>query len=445
MCVFLSKIILTDSNLFFYLYAFLGNPQLLIITLVSITVTPPTRTVYSVGESFDSTGMVVTATYDDGEERTVKGTITSETSSLTKSAGINKEVTVSYTEGDNKKTATFTVDVASYQFTETVQDADSSYTGTMSGGTYKKFGDWPQTIKSAGVTVGSGTLVRGSLSYHVGSDGNYYVEAKEQARGVDKYSDGTQVGQRGTSKKWFKVEPIVWRVLTDDYKVPGENGELKSTNNALLLAENILTGYIYYVTDKPRTITGAGTKTDEPNTVYENNYKYSTIRAWLNGKYEDDDTQEENKAYKGIGFLQTAFTPEAQGLITPTTVDNSNESTFGRGDTVENNLYACGDTTDKIFLLSKQEVTMSEYGFDKYYAYGQGNNTRIRVTTDYAKATGPYKDSTDGYRWWLRSPFHRSSRCVWDILDDGSGANDFTNIFLSSGVVPALSISINGN
>ena len=29
----LSKIILTDSNLFFYLYAFLGNPQLLIITL----------------------------------------------------------------------------------------------------------------------------------------------------------------------------------------------------------------------------------------------------------------------------------------------------------------------------------------------------------------------------------------------------------------------------
>ena len=32
MC-FLSKIILTDSNLFFYLYAFLGNPQLLIITL----------------------------------------------------------------------------------------------------------------------------------------------------------------------------------------------------------------------------------------------------------------------------------------------------------------------------------------------------------------------------------------------------------------------------
>ena len=37
MC-FLSKIILTDSNLFFYLYAFLGNPQLLIITLFILAI-----------------------------------------------------------------------------------------------------------------------------------------------------------------------------------------------------------------------------------------------------------------------------------------------------------------------------------------------------------------------------------------------------------------------
>ena len=34
--MFFVEIILTDSNLFFYLYAFLGNPQLLIITLVSL-------------------------------------------------------------------------------------------------------------------------------------------------------------------------------------------------------------------------------------------------------------------------------------------------------------------------------------------------------------------------------------------------------------------------
>ena len=304
--------------------------------LTGISITPPTRTVYSEGESFDST-VVLTATYDDGKERPVEGTITSETSSLTKSAGINKEVSVSYTEGDNTVTATFTVDVASYQFTETVQDADSSYTGTMSGGTYKKFGDWPQTIMGAGVTVGSGTLVRGGFAYHVGSDGNYYVK-------------------HNTS--YYKVEPIVWRVLN------AKDGKYNESENPLLLAENILTGGIEWDDSK-------------------NNYQESNIRKWLNGN--SSDTVESD--YNGdAGFLQTAFTIEAQKLITPTPVDNSATSTLPNILTEEQkttdwnngeNEYACEDTTDKIFLLSEQEATMSDYGFAEYTASGQGN-TRIR-------------------------------------------------------------------
>ena len=69
----------------------------------------------------------------------------------------------------------------------------------------------------------------------------------------------------------------MWRVLTEDYTVPGENEKPQSSGKALLLAENILTGGIcYYVGWNTRTITGAGT-------IYPNNYKYSTIRAWLNG------------------------------------------------------------------------------------------------------------------------------------------------------------------
>ena len=41
-------------------------PEVTHAKLVSITVTPPTRTVYSVGESFYGSDMVVTATYEDG-------------------------------------------------------------------------------------------------------------------------------------------------------------------------------------------------------------------------------------------------------------------------------------------------------------------------------------------------------------------------------------------
>ena len=405
--------------------------------LISITVTPPTKTVYSVGESFDSTDMVVTATYDDGEERTVEGTITSETSSLTKSAGINKEVTVSYTEGDNAETATFTVDVASYQFTETVQDYEylAGKTGTASATSipvvenplYKKFGDWPQTIKAADVTVGSGTLVRGGLNYHVGNDGNYYVKAAEKAYGTGeeyKYSDGTQAGQGGTSEKWFKVEPIIWRVLN------AKDGKYNESENPLLLAENILTGGIKWADSK-------------------NNYMKSNIRKWLNG---NSDSGEQSDYNGDAGFLQTAFTSEAQGLITPTTVDNSARSTNPDSNGEEwnsgENQYASETKTkDKIFLLSVQEATKSDYGFAEYTASGQGN-TRIRVTTDYAKATGAYQSATAGYGgwWWLRSPYcFNNENFAREIDIDGIAYSSDSVSFAYVGVVPALSISINGN
>ncbi len=406
--------------------------------LVSITVTPLARTVYSVGQEFDRTGMVVTATYEDGKKREVTGW-TTDFGTVAGVKGLNKTVTVSYTEGDTTETDTFTVDVASYQFTETVGDYEypEGETGTMIDGTYMKFGDWPQTIKDKDVTVGKNTMTRGGMDFHVGSDGNYYVKEEENANGSDtayKYSNGEQAGQGGTSTKWFKVEPIVWRVLTDDYCVPGENGELQSTGNDLLLAENLLTGGIpYYVYTSSRTISDA--------TVYTNNYKYSTIRAWLNGRYESDDSQA-NK-YAGKGFLQTAFTQSARDLIELTTVDNSAESTTDATGTLDEATdFACANTTDKIFLLSEKEATTTSYGFAGFES-GAGN-TRIRVTTDYAKATGAYQSSTEGYGgwWWLRSPHCDDEYIARDIRNDGDA--DYHNyVFITNGgVVPALSISL---
>ena len=399
--------------------------------LISITVTPPTRTVYSEGESFDNT-VVLTATYDDGEERTVEGIITSETSSLTKSAGINKEVTVSYTEGNNAETATFTVDVASYQFTETVQDYESAgKTGTASATStpavekplYKKFGDWPQTIMGAGVTVGSGTLVRGGLSYHVGSDGNYYVKVTANPY-VEGYTYSDNSGVTEGSEVYFKVEPIIWRVLNS------KDGKYNESENPLLLAENILTGGIKWADSR-------------------NNYMESNIRKWLNGNSDSGEQSDYNGA---AGFLQTAFTSEAQKLITPTTVDNSARSTNPDSNGEEwnsgENQYASETKTkDKIFLLSMQEATMSDYGFGVYDASGQGN-TRIRVTTDYAKATGAYQSATAGYGdwWWLRSPYcFNDENLARDIDIDGIAYSSDSVSFAYVGVVPALSISINGN
>ena len=399
--------------------------------LTSITITPPTRTVYSVGDEFAPTGMVVTAIYDDGETRMVEGKISSDTSTLTGEIGINKPVTVSYAEGDMPTDATFTVDVASYQFTETVQayEYPDGQTGTASATSipkvdnpvYKKFGDWPQTIKGKDIEIGSNTLTRGSLDFYVGSDGNYYVKAAEDACNKNyKYSDGTKVGQGGTSEKWFKVEPIVWRVLTENYLVPSEDGTKIASGNALLLAENILTSGIPWDDDK-------------------NNYMESNIRKWLNG----NSSSGEQSDYSGdAGFLQTAFSTSARNMIAETTVDNSAASTTDAGQNLtQATKYACDDTKDKIFLLSEKEATTKEYGFGEYGASGQGN-TRIRVTTDYAKATGAIHNAGEGGWCWLRSPDNSKG---WVHRTNYDGATDYYSKFNSDiceGIVPALSISL---
>ena len=283
--------------------------------------------------------------------------------------------------------------------------------------TYVEFGDWPQNILKGDVTVYEDKSKKmGMFTYYLGSDGNHYVKAAENAYGSGteyQYTNGDQAGQGGTTTKWFKVEPIVWRVLTEDYN---------STGKALLLAEKVLTGGIKWADSS-------------------NNYMESNIRRWLNG---NSGTAAQSDYVNGTGFLQTAFTVNAQNLIAATTVDNSEGSTFGTGETQQATQYACADTTDKVFLLSQQEATTSGYGFAEYNQSGQGS-TRIRVTTDYAKATGAYQEAPSaGYGgwWWLRSPDFSYATHARAVNNNGYAGSSLYGYRTYGGVVPALSISL---
>ena len=378
--------------------------------LVSISVIPPTRTVYSVGQSFDPTGMKVTATYEGDKKQEVTGWTTN-FGTVVAEKGLGKEVTVSYTEGETIKTTTFTITVFPAEV-EVLTDYESpNHTG--SEWTYVAFGEWPQT---EAVDFNPTTTPK---SHGIFVD-NCYVE------GSDKYVE--KDGQ------YYKVEPIVWRVLTTSYKAPegGTVGEI------LLLAEKILTGGIPYydVWDTNRTVDEA--------TIYPNNYEHSAVRAWLNGlvypyKGPDDNVQTYKGDYLGKGFMQTAFTADAQSLIADTTVDNSAASTTDAGSNLPPATdYARANTKDKVFLLSEEEATTSEYGFAAYNAAGQGN-TRIRVTTDYAKATRAYQGDSSAGRWWLRSPDYDSEYHARDIGSDGGADNAPIVDLARGGVVPALS------
>jgi len=80
-----------------------------VLSSIAIT-TAPTKTKYKVGEVFDGTGMVVTATYEGGSTKTIassKYTISKTTALATSDASI----TVSYKEGEVTKTATQTINV----------------------------------------------------------------------------------------------------------------------------------------------------------------------------------------------------------------------------------------------------------------------------------------------------------------------------------------------
>ena len=80
-------------------------------TLSSISVTPPTKIAYTVGEAFDATGMVVTATYSDATTADVTASVTTDFATQVSSAG-NKTVTVSYTEDSVTATGSFAITVS---------------------------------------------------------------------------------------------------------------------------------------------------------------------------------------------------------------------------------------------------------------------------------------------------------------------------------------------
>ena len=293
-------------------------------------------------------------------------------------------------------TITVTADGISAACTLTVKAA-------ISVGDIISFGAWPQTIKSEDITITNETKVVGMFTYYKGSDDEWYAKSSENSQKYNcKYSDGTIVGQGGTGEKYFKVEPINWRVLTDNY-----------SGKKLLLAESILVNKRF--DDK------------------SNNYEDSEIRSWLNGY-----------------FLNTAFSDGEQSDISIIRIDNSSLSTNPDEDATlwENgeNQYACDNTEDKIFLLSVQEVTTASYGFDTdpYACKGDGiheGSSRIRITTDFAKASGAWQSTETGYGgwWWLRSPYYNEDNYVRHVYIDGVAAREGSAVYTEEGgVVPAL-------
>lgn len=305
-----------------------------------------------------------------------------------------------------------------YAFHDEIQYLPEDTKGSIEkGGKYVLFGDFPSSKKSDEVEVDEEKSVQmGEYTYFLGDDDFWYCKADEK------------------SAEYFKVEPIKWRILTENYN---------ETGNTLLFAENILQGGVHFFDSRDSyTLNG--------KSVYANNYKYSNIRAYLNGIQNQaiiDNTG--GGSYKRTdwtdkGFLQTAFSEEAQKLIQVTKVDNSKKSIqqYGKTSSYVNENYICDDTDDKIFLLSTNEVTNTNYNFKEGDWFGAGNG-RVRKPTDWAQMKGVSQSKTSVYggRWYFRSFSSSYSYHAAIAIDSGMVAN--LEVYKDDcGIVPAIVVSL---
>lgn len=292
---------------------------------------------------------------------------------------------------------------------------------------YIYFGVYPQTVlaKDSGVVVDeTDSVTVGANVYFRGSDGEYYARAEEKPYNFNRYSDGSCPSRNG--RRYFRVEPIKWKVLTVDYNGSGR---------ALLLAENsLMAGIPYFDYNASSLLRKVGSTKNIP----ANSYKYSQIRAWLNGQVFYSDRKE--SVYRDRGFLQTAFTKRGRSCIKTTCVDNSAQSTSDSGKNIpqaKHNLSP--NTRDKIFLLSEMEVTAEEFGFDGYDAHS-ADSPRLRFPSDWAMAHFQGQSPSEGSAayWWLRSPYYADSYSARFVFHDGNAGDTYLVKDPRVGVVPAL-------
>ena len=124
--------------------------------LLSIAVTtPPTKTSYRYGETFNSSGMVVKAAYTDGSTSAVSGYTTTPTAFATLGA---QNVTVKYTENGVTATATTPVTVARAVISVVPSQSGSlTYTGSALTPTWNNYSAAQLTIGGTTSATNAGT------------------------------------------------------------------------------------------------------------------------------------------------------------------------------------------------------------------------------------------------------------------------------------------------
>lgn len=133
-----------------------------------------------------------------------------------------------------------------------------------------------------------------------------------------------------------------------------------------------------------------------------------TLRSWLNGYGSSKNTCGTDYSGSGSSFISNAFSSDEQSAIIQTNLENADNPEYGT--------EGGENTSDKVFLLSYDDVVNNTYGFSADYIYY--DEARYAKNTVFAKdergADTYYGGSYDGNGWWyLRSPGYRSHSAMY--------------------------------
>ncbi|MCM1279995.1 MAG: DUF6273 domain-containing protein [Robinsoniella sp.] len=218
---------------------------------------------------------------------------------------------------------------------------------------YVYFGNYPQSEVTDSATIAAiddaiaaaGTTADAGMDVEV--NGTKYRRISENDTNYSGYFDDVE----NNGYRYFKWEPIKWKVLQNDGST------------------------LFVIADK------AIDCKDYNDEMVSATWETSTIREWLNGS-----------------FYHAAFSSSEQGAIVEQTVVNEDNPEFGT--------EGGNDTNDKVCLLSRREITNEAYGFCS--DDGIFSMSRRVKTSDYANARGVERDRSSAYEdncwWWLRSP-----------------------------------------
>ena len=220
-------------------------------------------------------------------------------------------------------------------------------------------------------------------------DGNTYCrvpQADLYKSGAKTFNDGTTIENGETY--WFKVEPIQWRVLTENY-TDTEN----TTPVSYLLSEYVL----------------SANTTFNPSTSNTNHTHYSAetnaLRPFLNEVFYSD-----------------AFTAEEQALIAQRTLTDADLDATKYGQTNPNDSSLTIASTEKlnVFAPSYYDMINTDYGFNS--SYSNQDQQRRASATDFAMANCAYKTTSNypdihglGSSYYWTSSAASATKIAYDV------------------------------